>query len=108
MSEPQSFEVLIMGAGPAGLGAALYTARAQLKTLVLGFPFKSAIAKAEKVANYLSYPDMVGGKEFQERSLTHCKKYGAVHLEEEAVNLQPREGGGFLVETDKRQSFAAT
>ncbi len=106
MPEPQPFDVAIIGAGPAGLGAALYTARAQLKTLVLGFPFKSAIAKAAKVANYLSYPDMVGGKEFQERSLTHCKKYGVVHLEEEAINLQPQEGGGFLIETDQKHSFA--
>ena len=55
-------EVLIVGAGPAGLAAAIYTARANRKTLVLSGKIRSALELAHKVENYPGFKS-VSGKE---------------------------------------------
>lgn len=63
-----AYDVIIVGNGPAGLSAALYTSRANLKTLVIGKD-DGALTKADKIENYFGmaepYPLRAGG-EYQE------------------------------------------
>ena len=72
-----NYEVIIIGGGPAGLTAGLYSARAGLKTALLerGM-FGGQIVNAHKVENYPGFPDGISG--FDLVSLMHKQaiKYG--------------------------------
>lgn len=99
--------MIILGAGPAGLSAAVYMARANISTLVLGVPDGSRASWAHNIENYLGFPDGISGKEFKERSVTQAKKFGAVIVEEEVIASNYSENGGFYVETSKENRFEA-
>jgi thioredoxin reductase (NADPH) len=69
-------EVLIIGAGPAGLGAAVYTGRALMKTTVLEkLVVGGQIIEAYDVDNYPGFPDGVSGVDLVERMLAHATKF---------------------------------
>ena len=58
----EKFDVIIVGAGPAGLSAAIYAARARLKTLVLDESVPGGQMKTtHKVSNYPGFPEDVKG-----------------------------------------------
>ncbi len=101
------YNVIILGAGPAGLSAAVYMARANISTLVLGLPDGSRASWAHNIENYLGFPDGVSGKEFKERSVAQAKKFGAVIVEEEVIASNYSENGGFYVETSKENRYEA-
>ena len=50
------YDVIIIGVGPAGISASLYTRRANLKTLVL-YSDKSGLEKTDKIENYYGFED---------------------------------------------------
>lgn len=80
MSQPtpsQHYDVIIIGGGPAGLTAAIYTGRANLSTLVLerGLP-GGQIAQTEEVENYPGFPDPISGMELAQRMQQQAEKFG--------------------------------
>lgn len=90
------YDVVIIGAGAAGLSAAVYTARGGLKTLVLGDPMKSRVAMGRHFDNYLGFPEGIGGVELMERAAAQARRFGAEIRRGEAVGLMP--GDTFKVE----------
>jgi thioredoxin reductase (NADPH) len=95
----KTYDVIIIGAGPAGIGAATYTCRAKLKTLVLGDPKKGALYKAHRVGNVYPFHEDVTGQHITELSLKQAERFGAVMLNKEAVDLK-KEVDGFIVVLD--------
>jgi len=80
------FDVVIIGAGPAGLAAAIYTSRRGLSTLL----FEESIvggraAYAHSIENYPGFPDGISGNELVARFLAQAKKFGSVLKPGEAV-----------------------
>lgn len=77
MSEEKIYDVVIIGAGPAGMTAAVYTSRANLSTLMLerGVP-GGQMANTEEVENYPGY-DSILGPELSTKMFDHAKKFGA-------------------------------
>lgn len=77
MSEEKIYDVIIAGAGPAGMTAAVYTSRANLSTLMLerGIP-GGQMANTEEVENYPGY-DHILGPELSTKMFEHAKKFGA-------------------------------
>jgi thioredoxin reductase (NADPH) len=71
-------DVLVIGAGPAGLAAAVYAASEGLKTLVVE---KSApggqAGSSSKIENYLGFPTGLSGQDLANRSLAQAQKFGA-------------------------------
>ena len=80
----QHYDVVIIGGGPAGLTAAIYTGRASLSTLILekGLP-GGQIAQTEEVENYPGFPDPIPGMELAQRMQQQAEKFGAkIEMEE--------------------------
>jgi thioredoxin reductase (NADPH) len=71
-------DVLIIGAGPAGLAAAVYAASEGLDVLVLESEAPGGQAgSSSKIENYLGFPTGISGQDLAERALTQAEKFGA-------------------------------
>jgi thioredoxin reductase (NADPH) len=77
MSEEKIYDVIIAGAGPAGLTAAVYTSRANLSTLMIerGIP-GGQMANTEDVENYPGFESILG-PDLSTKMFEHAKKFGA-------------------------------
>lgn len=85
----QLYDVVIIGGGPAGLTAGIYTGRANLKTLILekGLP-GGQIAQTEEVENYPGFPEPISGAELSERMVQQAKRFGAEIVMDEAQAVE--------------------
>jgi thioredoxin reductase (NADPH) len=82
------YDVVIIGRGPAGLSASLYTARGGLKTMVIGK--ESLLAKGEKIENYCCSEPLTGGQ-LIEKGVQQAKKFGVDMVDEEVVSIKRNE-----------------
>ncbi len=99
-------DVLIMGAGPAGLQAAVHAVRKKATVVVLGRPEKSAIYKAH-VENYLCVPGVVDGAVLMETAVAQATSFGAQLIEEDILGVE-QEGEFFKVESESKSFVART
>jgi thioredoxin reductase (NADPH) len=82
----ENWDVIIIGAGSAGLAAGIYAIRSGLKTLVLDEKLAGGnISDAPKVENYPGFTE-ISGRDLSEKMLSQCKKLGATIHELETVN----------------------
>lgn len=82
-------KVIIIGAGPAGISAALYAVRANMNPLVINNGI-GALEKAEKIENYYGMEHPVSGKELFETGIAQAKALGVRILEAQVLGI-----GGF-------------
>lgn len=92
MSEEQIYDLIIIGAGPAGMTAAVYASRANLKTLMIerGIP-GGQMANTEDIENYPGYESILG-PELSNKMFEHAKKFGAEYaygMITEVINDEP-------------------
>jgi thioredoxin reductase (NADPH) len=82
----ETYDVLIIGAGPAGSTAAIYTARAGLRTLVVHRGVGTGSASlAERIVNYPGFPDEVTGDELVRRMHVQAEGFGAQFVQDAIV-----------------------
>jgi len=82
------YDVIIVGGGPAGLTAALYAARHNLKTLVLeGVKVGGRALDAHWVDNYPGFPDGISGPDLMQKFIEQVERFGAEFRHETVIGL---------------------
>lgn len=95
------YDVIIIGAGPAGISASLYTKRANLNTLII-YSDESSLEKAEKVENYYGFENGISGKQLYNSGIIQAQNIGVDVKKEEVINISMIENE-FKVITDKKE-----
>ena len=88
-TEPKasSYDLIVIGGGPAGLAAAVYGASEGLETVLLeGFAPGGQAGQSSKIENYLGFPSGLRGGDLAQRALRQARRFGA-----EIVRLQRAE-----------------
>lgn len=84
------YDVIIIGKGPAGISASLYTVRAKLATLVIGKD-GSALKKAGKIENYYGFSTPVSGEYLLKEGENQALRLGAEILDEEVIEIKKND-----------------
>lgn len=94
-------DVLIIGAGPAGISAALYAKRAGMNTTVLYYG-ESNIEKSHKIDNYYGFENGIVGDTLYNSGIKQAQNLGIEVKREEVYNIR-KEGNNFFVETEQNE-----
>jgi thioredoxin reductase (NADPH) len=87
--------VVIVGSGPAGYTAALYTSRADLEPLVIeGFAWGGLLQQTTDVENYPGYPEGVMGPEMMQQFRDQAERFGTRFITDDATRIQLNKEGG--------------
>lgn len=101
----KNVKLLIIGSGPAGLSAALYAARADLKPVVLtGTEMGGQVSLTYIVENYPGFPEGIGGAELIEKFKQQAEHFGAVFEFDSAVEVNLSKSP-FYVRTYQNEYF---
>ena len=96
----ESWDVIVVGAGSAGLAAGIYAVRSGLKTLVFDEKLAGGnISDAPRVENYPGFVE-INGRDLSEKMVSQCKNLGAVVRELESVEGLKFEGEAKVVTTN--------
>lgn len=96
------YDVIIIGAGPAGVSAGLYAKRSNLNVLIL-YHGISGIEKAHKIDNYYGFPDGITGETLYENGIAQAKKLGIEVLDEEITNIEINSDLSYIVKSNNKK-----
>ncbi len=100
----EKYDVIIIGAGPAGLSAAVYASRAKLKALLLEKEYVSGgqIVTTTEVDNYLGLPG-INGFDMAMKFREHAETAGAEFTEGKVLALKKQENGCWCIQTEEKE-----
>ncbi len=97
--QESTYDLIIIGGGPSGLTAAVYSSRAMLKTLaVTGNPPGGQLATTSDVENFPGFPEGIMGPELIDRIRKQAEKFGCTITDENVISVSGDFESGFLVE----------
>lgn len=100
------YDVIIIGAGPAGITAGLYTQRGNLKTLII-HNGKTSLENANKIENYYGFENGITGKELYFQGIRQAQNIGIDVKNEEVIKIEMIEKS-FKVKTAKNEYISKT
>ena len=109
----KNYDFIVLGGGGTGLAAAMYAARLEMKTLVLGhshgteLPIGGVITSTHLVENYPGFIH-ISGQELAKKLEEHAKAYPLVTLKEEKATKIKKTKDGFIIITNKGEYLGKT
>jgi thioredoxin reductase (NADPH) len=104
----QQYDIIIAGAGPAGMAAAVYSASEGLKVLLVErFAAGGQAGTSSRIENYLGFPAGISGDELTERALKQAKRFGVEMLFKRNVDQVQLEDGSHCVTLDGGDRISA-
>src|SRR5213592_1586112 len=105
---PGGVDLVVVGAGPAGLGAAVYGASEGLETLVVeSTALGGQAGSSRRIENYLGFPAGISGSELTSRAVTQARKFGArTATPYRALSLEAGNGR-YVVHLEEEHEIAA-
>ncbi len=94
------WDVIIVGAGPAGLAAGIYAGRSELSTVIIDRMPGGQLLITEEIENYPGFYEGITGFELSEKFRQHAEKFGAVIENGHTVSDVSLDGELFTVKTD--------
>ena len=94
------YDVIIIGAGPAGISASLYAKRANLNTAVI-YSGESNLEKTEKISNYYGFENGISGKDLFSAGIEQAKNLEIEVIKEEVLKIE-MQMEGFTVTTSNK------
>jgi thioredoxin reductase (NADPH) len=89
----ETYDLVIIGDGPAGLTAGIYASRARLRTVILEKLYPGGHAASTSIVeNYPGFPEGIGGPELMELFAKQARKFGCEIKSEEVLSLELAEG----------------
>lgn len=99
-------ELVILGAGPAGLTAGMYAARARIELLLLEKALPGGqMAATEMVDNYPGFDEPIFGYELARRMEAHARKFGLQIIQTDVARVLI-QGERFVIETDSSENYS--
>ena len=86
------YDVIIIGAGPAGISASIYAKRGNLNVLVI-YNDKSSLEKAERIDNYYGFENGIYGNKLYQEGINQAKNLGVYVKNEEVIKIEFEETG---------------
>jgi len=96
------YDVVIIGAGAAGMTAAIYTSRRMLKTLVISKDLGGQATMAVEVENYPGFDEAISGFEIMQKFNRQAKKFGVEFVYNEVSEIQPKNNF-FKIRTNEQE-----
>ena len=81
------YDCIIIGKGPAGISAAIYISRSNLKTLVIGKE-NTALNRAKSIENYYGFEDSISGEELFKNGINQAKKQNIEMKNDEVIDIE--------------------
>src|SRR3990167_1640687 len=104
--EHKIYDVLILGGGPSGLTAAIYTSRAHLSTLVVaGQPSGGQLMWTSDVENFPGFPEGILGPDLIDNFRKQAKRFGTEFVDENVVELKKCSFKTYGVRTDAKNTY---
>jgi len=105
---PKTFDVAVVGAGPAGLAASVYGASEGLAIAAIdSMAVGGQIGTTSRIENYLGFPVGVSGEEFAERSLVQALRFGTTLLVPRTATGLTRHGDDYVIRLEGGDALAA-
>jgi thioredoxin reductase (NADPH) len=105
---PKTFDVAVVGSGPAGLAASVYGASEGLATAAIdSMAVGGQIGTTSRIENYLGFPVGVSGEEFAERSLVQALRFGTTLLVPRTAKGLTRHGDEYVIRLEGGDELAA-
>ena len=95
------YDVIVIGAGPAGITAGIYAKRSNLNVLILYYG-KAEIERAEKIVNYYGFENGIEGKNLYSNGIIQARNLGIEVEEKEIVDIEMNSDFTFLLKSKEK------
>jgi thioredoxin reductase (NADPH) len=107
-ADRSSYDLVIVGGGPAGLAAAIYAAREGIDAIVVDASALGGQAGiSDRIDNYPGFPEGISGAELAERFVTQARRYGVELLSAVSVAALETDGGGLVTSLSSGQQLSS-
>lgn len=101
------YDVIVVGAGPAGISAGLYAKRSNLNVLILYYG-TSGLERAHKIDNYYGFPNGISGKELYYNGIEQAKSLGIDVIKDEVINIEIQPDFSYIVKSNSNRFATKT